>query len=202
MVLVIRKSSDSSRSSLPVGAGSRQTTSRGRAPDGACVARRLESVPSRWCRKYSSPLPDEPSRFARQTVSTRGKFSGASGSSAANRSRPARSSRGTCSPTGAPAAATSSARSSGLRSNVGYDGIQPMRADFAMTSAVVSPANGPPVPGVAADRVSALNGSYRNWSLCRYQYAVWIIVRGGRAQSFAVEYICWPVDGRTFSCPT
>ena len=33
--------------------------------------------------KYSMPLPDEPSRLARQTVITRGKFAGSSGSSPA-----------------------------------------------------------------------------------------------------------------------
>jgi hypothetical protein len=186
VVLVIRKSSVTSRSSFPVGASSRQVTSRGRAPGGASVARRFESVPSRWCRKYSSPFADDPSRFARQMVSTRGKFSGASGSSAANRSAPDVSSSGTSSVAGRPDAATSSARSRGLRSNVGYDGIQPSRADSAMTSAVLRPVSCPPAaPGAADDRLSAPNGSYRNWSLCRYQYAVWIIVRAGRAQSRA-----------------
>ena len=33
--------------------------------------------------KYSWPLPEEPSRFERQTKNTRGKFSGALGSSTA-----------------------------------------------------------------------------------------------------------------------
>ncbi len=42
--------------------------------------------------KYSMPLPDDPSTLARQIVITRGQFSGASGSSAAHRSRPAFSS--------------------------------------------------------------------------------------------------------------
>ena len=72
VVLVIRKSSVSNRSSFPSGASSRQTTSFGRASGGASVARTEESVPSRCLRKYSLPLPDEPSRFARQIVSTRG----------------------------------------------------------------------------------------------------------------------------------
>ena len=82
VVDVIRKSSASSRSSLPSGASSRQATSRGRWPCGASRARTELDAPSRCLRKYSLPLPEEPSRFARQTVSTRGKFSGASGSSA------------------------------------------------------------------------------------------------------------------------
>ena len=63
----------------------------------------------------------------------------------------------TYSPTGLPAAAASSQRSSGLRSNVGYDGIQPIRALWAMTSAVDLPANCP--WPVVAERVSAPNWS-------------------------------------------
>ena len=55
------------------------------------------------------------------------------------------------------AAAASSARSSGLRSKVGYDGIQPIRALFAITSAVLIPASRP-LP-VFADTVSAPNVS-------------------------------------------
>ena len=38
--------------------------------------------------KYSMPLPDDPSRLARQTVITRGKFAGSSGSSPAKPRRP------------------------------------------------------------------------------------------------------------------
>src|SRR5690606_39904514 len=59
------------------------------------------------------------------------------GSSPANRRRPALSSAGMCSFTGTPAASASSARSSGLRSNVGYDGVHPMREAWARTSAVL-----------------------------------------------------------------
>ena len=70
--LVIRKSSDSSRSSFPVGASSRQTTSRGRLSGGASAARNEWSVPSRCLRKYSLPFPDEPSRLARQIDRVRG----------------------------------------------------------------------------------------------------------------------------------
>lgn len=88
VVEVIRKSSDSSRSSLPSGASSRQVTSFGRSSSGASSARRLASVPSRWRRKYSLPFADEPSRLARHTVSTRGQFSGASGSAQANFTSP------------------------------------------------------------------------------------------------------------------
>ena len=55
---------------------------------GASSARSEESVPSRWRRKYSLPLAEEPSRLARHTVSTRGQFCGASGSVQANPSRP------------------------------------------------------------------------------------------------------------------
>ena len=40
--------------------------------------------------KYSMPLPDDPSRLARQTVMTRGKFAGSSGSSPAKPRLPGR----------------------------------------------------------------------------------------------------------------
>ena len=57
VVEVIRKSSDSSRSSLPSGASSRQRTSpRPLLGPGVSVARSDASVPSRWRRKYSLPL--------------------------------------------------------------------------------------------------------------------------------------------------
>ena len=82
-MLVCRKSRVSSRSSFPSGACSCQATSTGRLPSGASVARSEESVPSRCLRKYSLPLPEEPSRLARQIDRIRGKFSGASGSSPA-----------------------------------------------------------------------------------------------------------------------
>ncbi|GAA3167056.1 hypothetical protein GCM10020001_110650 [Nonomuraea salmonea] len=79
VVDVIRKSSDSSRSSLPRGASSGQATPSGRLSGGACWARTAESAPSRWRRKYSLPLAEEPSRLARHTVSTRGQFAGGVG---------------------------------------------------------------------------------------------------------------------------
>ncbi len=44
-----------------------------------CPARRCV-VPSRCLRKYSCPLPDEPSRLERQTNRLRGQFAGSSGS--------------------------------------------------------------------------------------------------------------------------
>ena len=77
-----------SRSSLPSGVSSRQVTSCGRSSSGVSSARTALAVPSRCLRKNSLPLLEEPSRFARQTVSTRGQFSGASGSSTANFSSP------------------------------------------------------------------------------------------------------------------
>src|SRR5581483_11084418 len=93
---VIRKSIVVSRSSFPSGASSRQTTSEGRSSGGDSSARTAGSVvPSRCLRKYSWPFADEPSRFDRHTVRTRGQFSGASGSSQAKRRRPSRSSAAT-----------------------------------------------------------------------------------------------------------
>ncbi len=72
VVLVCRKSIVISRSSLPSGASSRHVTSTGRWSSGVSVARSDESVPSRCLRKYSLPLPDEPSRLARQIDRIRG----------------------------------------------------------------------------------------------------------------------------------
>ena len=92
-VPAMRKSSVTTRSSLPSGALSRQRTSFGRCSGGVSDAVTVfVGIPSRCLRKYSWPLLDEPSRFERQIVSTRGKLSGASGSSQAKRSRPAFSS--------------------------------------------------------------------------------------------------------------
>ena len=119
VVEVIRKSIASSRSSLPSGACSCQVTSRGRSPSGASSARSELSAPSRCRRKYSLPLPEEPSRLARQTVRTRGKFSGASGSSAAKRSRPAASSSVTNVAGVSPDRTIASPRSSGFQLKVG-----------------------------------------------------------------------------------
>ena len=136
--LVIRKSSASSRSSFPP-VHPRHLTSRGRRSAGVSCARRVLWVPSRCLRKYSLPLLDEPSRLARHRVRQRGQFSGASGSSQANRRFPDAICSARYAGASWPAAATSSARSSGLRSNCGYEGIQPSRAG-ASVSAVCRPA--------------------------------------------------------------
>ncbi|MNC85668.1 hypothetical protein D3C83_12790 [compost metagenome] len=81
-VVLMRKSSVTRRSSLPSGALSCHTTSCGLA---SSAPRSLPCtpwlVPSRCLRKYSCPLPLEPSRLERQTNRLRGQFGGASGSS-------------------------------------------------------------------------------------------------------------------------
>lgn len=87
--------------------------------------------------------------MARQRVTMRGQFSSASGSSQAKPSRPARSSSTVYATGSLPAASASSARSSGLRSKVGYEGIQPARAAAARQSAAVMPANAPRPSGEA-----------------------------------------------------
>src|SRR4051794_33447753 len=77
-VVDMRKSSVTSRSSLPVGASSRHVTSSGFCPPNPpkslpctpCV------VPSRCLRKYSWPLPLEPRRLERHTNILRGKLAG------------------------------------------------------------------------------------------------------------------------------
>src|SRR4029079_7764549 len=81
-VVLMRKSSVTSRSSLPSGALSCQTTSVGFASSGPrslpctpCV------VPSRCLRKYSWPLPEEPRMLERHTNRLRGELAGWSGSS-------------------------------------------------------------------------------------------------------------------------
>ena len=88
VVDVIRKSIDIIRSSLPSGMVCSQAMSRGRSSGTVGSARTLPVVPSRCLRKYSLPLLDEPSRFARQAVSTRGQFRSASGSVTASFSSP------------------------------------------------------------------------------------------------------------------
>ena len=121
VVEVIRKSAETSRSSLPSGASSCQATSRGRGASGFSLPRTLEWVPSRCLRKYSLPLAEEPIRFERHSTSVRGQFSGASTSSIAGcrravlqRVRDVRRRRRRASPAST-AASASSARSSGLR---------------------------------------------------------------------------------------
>ena len=89
-VVDMRKSSVTRRSSFPSGASSCQTTSLGfflpvsprSLPITPCV------VPSRCFRKYSWPLPEEPSRLERQTKRLRGQFFGLSGSSQESLSSP------------------------------------------------------------------------------------------------------------------
>ncbi len=80
-VVLMRKSSVTSRSSLPSGALSCQTTSVGLA---SCGPRSLPCtpllVPSRCLRKYSCPLPEEPRMLERHTNMLRGQLSGWSGS--------------------------------------------------------------------------------------------------------------------------
>src|SRR3546814_13839207 len=77
----MRKSSVTSRSSFPLGASSCHFTSLGlTAP---VSPRSLPctpwAVPSRCLRKYSWPLPDEPSRLDRHTNMLRGQLDGSSG---------------------------------------------------------------------------------------------------------------------------
>ena len=75
----MRKSSVTSRSSFPSGASSCQTTSFGflRAGLAQVLAHaRRAMVPSRCLRKYSWPLPEEPSRLERHTNMLRGQLLG------------------------------------------------------------------------------------------------------------------------------
>src|SRR5512133_834073 len=124
VVDVIRKSADSNKSSLPSGASSRQTTSLGRTSVAPSSAITLECVPSRYLRKYSLPLAEEPNKLERHKVSVRGQFSGASTSSIEALIVPAASAFATYeAASGASSAATAvsaeSARSSGLTLNCG-----------------------------------------------------------------------------------
>ena len=135
MALVdMRISRVTSRSSLPSGARSRQTTSCGRR--GLSVLSTALSVPRRCFRKYSWPLELAPSRFARQRKSTRGKLAGWSGSSTANRTSPFFSRCTTwamiSASEAAPASTASRTRSIGLRSNCGKEGSQPRRAAITL----------------------------------------------------------------------
>src|SRR3990167_5359169 len=97
-VVDMRKSSVTSRSSLPSGpppsACSRQSTSSGFAParmspsEPSSLPCRPCVVPSRCLRKYSWPLPEDPSRLERHTKRFLGKLAGLSGSSQDRRSLP------------------------------------------------------------------------------------------------------------------
>ena len=146
---VIRKSIVVNRSSFASGA-SRQVTSRGRSSGGASSARTPGSaVPSMCFRKYSWPLPDDPSRFARQTVRMRGWLPGASGSSQAKRSDPSRSFETTWAAGSTPAFTASSTRSRLERSKLGNDGIHPSRAASATMSGTWRSPNAPVPSGEA-----------------------------------------------------
>src|SRR6266540_2304568 len=85
-VVDMRKSSVTRRSSFPSGASSCHTTSHDFffpcSPSSLPITPWL--VPSRCLRKYSCPLPEEPSRLERQTKRLRGQFCGLSGSSQAS----------------------------------------------------------------------------------------------------------------------
>ena len=104
-------------------------------------------------------------RLDRHTVRILGALPGPSGSSAANRMSPALMRSTTYSPAGTPAAAASSPRSSGLREKVGYEGIQPNRADMATRSGVLMPSKRPSPVGEVS--TSAAYASYFHCPVCR-----------------------------------
>src|SRR5699024_4619397 len=83
-----QKPRETTRTTFPIEASSRHFTSRGRNSGGVSSSVAAESTPSRCRKKYWSPLADEPRVFARQIDQIRGKFSGASGSSAAKEIEP------------------------------------------------------------------------------------------------------------------
>ena len=79
VVDVLRKSVVIMRSSLPSGASSTHVMDFGRSSGESSAAVASESTPSRWRRKNSVPLAEEPSRFVRQLSRMRGQFSLADG---------------------------------------------------------------------------------------------------------------------------
>ena len=135
-VVDMRKSSVTSRSSLPFGASSCQTTSSGLRPPSSprslpctpCV------VPSRCLRKYSWPLPELPSRLLRHTNRLRGKFAGLSGSSQDIFSVPSFSARTAYSFGSMPAFSAMRTTSIGLVCSAGAEGSQPMRSARTLKS--------------------------------------------------------------------
>ncbi len=135
-VVDIRKSSVTSRSSLPSGASSCQTTSSGFCPPK--LPRSLPCtpwlVPSRCFRKYSWPLPELPSRFERHTNRLRGKLAGLSGSSQDILSPPDFSIPTAYSFGSLPAAAASFTTCSGLVCSCGALGSQPIRSARTLKS--------------------------------------------------------------------
>src|SRR5512139_3134793 len=126
-VVLIRKSSVTSRSSLPSGALSCQTTSCGLA---SSWPRSLPCtpllVPSRCLRKYSWPLPDEPRMLERHTNMLRGQFAGWSGSLQLILRLPSLSDLTVYSLASMPAASALRTTCSGLVCSCGADGSQPM----------------------------------------------------------------------------
>ncbi|KUG52074.1 hypothetical protein AVL61_06885 [Kocuria rosea subsp. polaris] len=114
--LVIRKSAETRRSSLPSGASSCQVTSRGRDAEWSWPMT-LWWVPSRCRRKYSSPFAEDPSRLERHSTRVRAQFWGASTSSTAKRICPDFNRSAThCASSGAsPRATPSAARSAASR---------------------------------------------------------------------------------------
>ena len=128
-VVHMRKSSVTSRSSLPSGAWSRHFTSCGLAAPRSpkSLPCRPWRVPSRCLSMYSWPLPDEPSRLDRQMNMLRGKFSGASGSAKAKSSAPDLNCATACCTGSMPLASASRTTFIGLQLSCGADGSQPMR---------------------------------------------------------------------------
>ena len=160
----MRKSSVTSRSSLPSGAASCHATSTGFRPPVSPSSLPCTPcwVPSRCFRKYSWPLPLEPRRLERQTNRLRGQFFGSSGSSQDRRRVPSWS-PATVAPTGSPSPAAR-VTSSGLVSSCGADGSQPMRSDRTLKSMRLSDSQSP--SGASGEMISSTAiFSYRHWSV-------------------------------------
>src|SRR3990172_3428215 len=132
----MRKSSVTSRSSLPSGAEPCQTTSVNfcwLSPPKSlpCTPCR---VPSRCLRKYSWPLPLEPRRLERHTNRLRGQFSGLSGSSQDIFRLPDLIPATVYSTASLPSFSASLVICSGFLSSCGAEGSQPMRSERALQS--------------------------------------------------------------------
>ncbi|MNM85476.1 hypothetical protein D3C81_975950 [compost metagenome] len=86
----MRKSRVVTRSSLPMAPSSTHSASCGLQSPTWPMSSFITPlrVPSRYLSMYSWPLPDEPSRLERQMNMLRGKLTGLSGCSQANRSEP------------------------------------------------------------------------------------------------------------------
>ena len=163
-------------------------------------------MPSRYLRKYSLPFAEEPNRLERHSVSIRGQFSGASTSSIENPDCSASELR-------ARRRTPASGASSGIDRGVGSIGeVQRIDVELRVEGHPAHPRRlGDGVGGVHAGQVAL--GQRRGervggvaveayWSVCMYQYAVPIMVRGGRDQSRALASLSQPVIGRHFSWPT